>query len=183
MIAEHFCATVFIWVHVIKATQYTGLKATPKNTGKKATKIYRNIGYNEYTGLKATAFLNTQEKRLHFLNIQEKRLHFSNIQEKGYTFWIYRAETCLTVHDIKSLGANTHCVCLEHYYSVDFPWWFDRKISFFSFLCKTAYDMMIGKKMLSNDRNSKLHFVIWQKNCFSLQVWTEISNQSGNQIF
>ena len=85
-------------VHVIKATQYTGLKATPKNTGKKATKIYRNIGYNEYTGSKATAFLNTQEKRLHFLNIQEKRLHFSNIQ----------AETCLTVHDIKSLGANNH---------------------------------------------------------------------------
>ena len=73
-------------VHVIKATQYTRLKATPKNTGKKATKIYRNIGYNEYTGLKATAFLNTQEKRLHFLNIQEKRLHFFNIQEKGYTF-------------------------------------------------------------------------------------------------
>ena len=73
-------------VHVIKATQYTGLKATPKNTGKKATKIYRNIGYNEYTGSKATAFLNTQEKRLHFLNTQEKRLHFLNIQEKGYTF-------------------------------------------------------------------------------------------------
>ena len=73
-------------VHVIKATQYTRLKATPKNTGKKATKIYRNIGYNEYTGSKATAFLNTQEKRLHFLNIQEKRLHFLNIQEKGYTF-------------------------------------------------------------------------------------------------
>ena len=66
-------------VHVIKATQYTRLKATPKNTGKKATKIYRNIGYNEYTGLKATAFLNTQEKRLHFLNVQEKGLHF----------WIY----------------------------------------------------------------------------------------------
>ena len=97
--------------------------------------------------------MNTQEKRLHFLNIQKKRLHFSNIQEKGYTFWIYRAETCLTVHDIKSLGANTHCVCLEHYYSVDFPWWFDRKISFFSFLCKTAYNMMIGKK----------NVVKWQK--------------------
>ena len=72
-------------VHIIKATQNTRLKATPKNTGKKATKMYRNIGYNEYTGLKATAFLNTQEKRLHFLNTQEKRLHFSNIQEKGYT--------------------------------------------------------------------------------------------------
>ena len=39
-------------VHVIKATQYTGLKATPKYTGKKATKSYRNMGYNEYTGLK-----------------------------------------------------------------------------------------------------------------------------------
>ena len=77
-------------VHVIKATQYTRLKATPKNTGKKATKIYRNIGYNEYTGSKATAFLNTQEKRLHFLNIQEERLHFLNIQEKGYTFGIYK---------------------------------------------------------------------------------------------
>ena len=78
---------------------------------------------------------------------------------------------------------STHCVFLEHYYWVDFPWWFDRKMSFFSFLCKTAYNMMIGKKMLSNDRNSKLHFVIWQKNCFSWQIWTEISNQSRNQIF
>ena len=75
-------------VHVIKATQNTRLKATPQYTGKKATKTYRNIGYNENTGLKATAFLNTQEKRLHFLNIQEKkatlfeytrkRLHFLN---------------------------------------------------------------------------------------------------------
>ena len=81
-----FLSAYFTRVHIIKATQYTRLKATPKNTGKKATKIYRNIGYNEYTGLKATAFLNTQEKRLHFLNIQEKRLHFLNIQEKGYTF-------------------------------------------------------------------------------------------------
>ena len=68
-------------VHVIKATQYTRLKATPKNTGKKATKIYRNIGYNEYTGSKATAFLNTQEKRLHFF----KKI----FRSKGYTFlWL-----------------------------------------------------------------------------------------------
>ena len=29
-----------------------------------------------------------------------------------------------------------HCVLLKHYYSVDFPWWFDRKISFFSLLSK-----------------------------------------------
>ena len=74
------------WVHVIKATKYTRLKATPKYTGKKATKIYRNIGYNEYTRLKATAFLNIQEKRLHFVNILEKRLHFLSIQEKATLF-------------------------------------------------------------------------------------------------
>ena len=30
--------------HVIKATQYTRLKATPKKYRKKATKIYKNIG-------------------------------------------------------------------------------------------------------------------------------------------
>ena len=73
-------------VALIQSHRVHVIKATPKNTEKKATKIYRNVGYNEYTRLKATAFLNTQEKRLHFLNIQEKRLHFSNIQEKGYTF-------------------------------------------------------------------------------------------------
>ena len=33
---------------------------------------------------------------------------------------------------------RSHCVLLEHYYSVDFPWWFDRKISFFSLLSKTC---------------------------------------------
>ena len=58
---------------------------------------------------------------------------------------------------------TSHCVLLKHYYSVDFPWWFDRKISFFSLLSKT---WKLEKEKLSNDRNSKLHFVIWQKNCF-----------------
>jgi hypothetical protein len=32
----------------------------------------------------------------------------------------------------------THCVLLKHYYSVEFPWWFDRKISFFSKTCEMA---------------------------------------------
>ena len=32
-----------------------------------------------------------------------------------------------------------HCVLLKHYYSVDFPWWFDRKNCF----TKTANEMMI----------------------------------------
>ena len=84
-------------VHVIKATQYTGLKATPKYTGKKATKTYRNIGYNEYTGSKATAFLNTQEKRLHFLNIQEKRLHF----------WIYKKKVTFDEYTRYSHNENS----------------------------------------------------------------------------
>jgi hypothetical protein len=87
----------FLWVHVIKATQYTGLKATPKYTGKKATKTYRNIGYNEYTGSKATAFLNTQEKRLHFLNIQEKRLHF----------WIYNKKATFSEYTRYSHNDNS----------------------------------------------------------------------------
>ena len=65
---------------------------------------------------------------------------------------------------IIEVNIGAHCVLLEHYYSVDFPWWFDRKISFLS---KSADNMMIGKKKLLNDRNTKLHFAIWQKKtCF-----------------
>ena len=57
----------------------------------------------------------------------------------------------------------THCVLLKHYYSVDYPWWFDRKIcrGFFHFTI-----WWLKRKNLSNDRNSKLHFAIWQINCF-----------------
>ena len=57
--------------------------------------------------------------------------------------------------------AVTHCVLLEHYYSVYFPWWFDRKNCF----TKTAND---------NDffsvkwQKLKLHLVISQKNCLCL---------------
>ena len=57
--------------------------------------------------------------------------------------------------------AVTHCVLLEHYYSVYFPWWFDRKNRF----TKTAND---------NDffsvkwQKLKLHLVISQKNCLCL---------------
>ena len=69
-------------------------------------------------------------------------------------------------------SAPLHTVLLKHYYSVDFPWWFDRKI-FFSFYSKSKW------KNLSNDRNSKLHFAIWQKNCFRWIL--SASNQSGSQ--
>ena len=79
--------------------------------------------------------------------------------------WEDCLELCKLIHD-QHYSANPHCFLLEHYYSVDFLRWFDRKISFFSLLSKTAYNMMIGKEKLSNDRYSKLHFMIWQKNCF-----------------
>ena len=49
-----------------------------------------------------------------------------------------------------------HYVLLKHYYSVDFPWWL-----FFHFTVWWP-----KRKNLLNDRNSKLHFVIWPKNCF-----------------
>ena len=56
---------------------------------------------------------------------------------------LHNAIKCNTLHSRgrciwrHSLSTIPHCVLLEHYYSVDFPWWFDRKISFFSILNKT----------------------------------------------
>ena len=74
---------------------------------------------------------------------------------------------------------NTHCVLLRHYYSVDFPWWFDRKISFSSLLSKN----------LLNDKKSKLHFAIWQKTCFRRSssafksIWRPTAWMDPVQIF
>ena len=67
---------------------------------------------------------------------------------------------------------STHYLLLKHYYSVDFPW-FDRKIcrDFFHF---TVW--WLKRKNLLNDRNSKLHFAIWQKNCF---YWILSTSSSG----
>ena len=39
--------------------------------------------------------------------------------------------------DIMEVEHTLHCGLLEHYYSVDFLWWFDRKISSFGLLSKT----------------------------------------------
>ena len=77
---------------------------------------------------------------------------------------------CLSIVEMKCtwmrIGSykNAHCVLLKHYYSVDFPWWFERKI------CRDFFHFTVWwskRKNLSNDRNSKLHFAIWQKKCFS----------------
>ena len=55
--------------------------------------------------------------------------------------------------------SRTHCVILEHYYSVDFPWWFHR-----NFFC-----LSIVKSNWKNSWNQsvkKVTQVIWQ-NCFA----------------
>ena len=36
---------------------------------------------------------------------------------------------------VDKMRYSAHCSLLKHYYSVDFPWWFDRKISLFSKTC------------------------------------------------
>ena len=54
---------------------------------------------------------------------------------------------------------GAHSVLLEHYYSTDFPWRFDRKMT------KLLITGWLEKK-LSNDWNSKVQFAIWQKICF-----------------
>ena len=43
------------------------------------------------------------------------------------------------------LSSLAHYVLLEHNYSVDFPWWFDRKITFFSLLSKTIDKIKLVK--------------------------------------
>ena len=67
----------------------------------------------------------------------------------------------------------THCVLLKHYYSVDFPWWFDRKISFFSLLSKTC-EMAECKATLC-DLTEKLfvsNFIRWP----NLQIILEVKS-------
>ena len=87
---------------------------------------------------------------------------------------------------LKKLLNDAHCVLLKHYYSVDFPWWFDRKISFFSLLSKTADNMMIRKKIVKWQKFKTALCDLTNKmlllNFVSMQFWTEISNQSGSQI-
>ena len=70
---------------------------------------------------------------------------------------------------------NAHCVLLKHYYSVDFPWWFDRKISFFSLLSKTC-EMAECKATLC-DLTEKLfvsNFIRWP----NLQIILEVKSMN-----
>ena len=59
---------------------------------------------------------------------------------------------------------KAHCVLLEHYYSVDFPWWFDKKK-----MCHLNCQWKLVKW-----QQMKLHFLIWQKSCLCL---TSLNNQ------
>ena len=79
--------------------------------------------------------------------------------------------------------ATAHCVLLRHYYSVDFPRWFDRKISFFSLLCKTwKLEKKVVKWQKFKTALCDLTEKLFLLNFVSLQFWTEISYQSGSQI-
>ena len=40
---------------------------------------------------------------------------------------------------------NAHCVLLKHYYSVDFPWWFDRKLSILKSNVKNSWNQSVKK--------------------------------------
>ena len=77
----------------------------------------------------------------------------------------------------KAYSTPTHCILLEHYYSVDFPWWFDRNQKppmkwwwWHFFFCqmakvKTAFCDLTEKLLVSN------------------RHWTtKSSNHSGSQI-
>ena len=61
------------------------------------------------------------------------------------------------------ISRGPHCILLKQYYSVDFPWWFDRKTSFFSLLSKT---WKLEKKscQMTEIQNCTLWFD--RKNCF-----------------
>ena len=65
--------------------------------------------------------------------------------------------------------ATAHCVLLEHYYSDDLPWWFDRKKCF----TKTTNEMLTIVSFSVKWLKLKLHLVIWQKNCFWLTLLDE----------
>ena len=58
-----------------------------------------------------------------------------------------------------------HCVLFKHY-SVDFPWWFDRKTSIFSLLSKT-WKLKKKSCQMTEIQNCTLWFD--RKNCF---CWT-----------
>ena len=75
----------------------------------------------------------------------------------------------------RSLFTMAHWVILEHYYSMDFTWWFDRKISFFSIISKTAEKFvnwqqfkaalfgLTEKKLLPSNKTFKL---MWRSNAW-----------------
>ena len=72
------------------------------------------------------------------------------------------------IYDILNyVASNAHCVLLEHYYSVDFQWLFDRKNCF----TKISNEMM--KFFSVKWQKLKLHFVISHKNCLCLTLLDE----------
>ena len=75
---------------------------------------------------------------------------------------------------------SSHCVLLELYYSTDFPWQFDRKMT------KSLITWWLEKKVVKWQFFKSALCNLTQKllllNFVSMQFLTEISNQSGSQI-
>ena len=78
------------------------------------------------------------------------------------------------------MSTNAHGFLLEHYYSKDFPWQFDRKMT------KPLITWWLEKKVVKWQKFKSALCNLTQKllllNFVSMQFLTEISNQSGSQI-
>ena len=76
----------------------------------------------------------------------------------------------------------SHCVLLKHYYSVDFPWWFDRKKKsyvYFEIFFKNSWNQ--SEESYSNDLTDFFLRVLFQiKKCLqNLQINLEAKRMDG----
>ena len=82
----------------------------------------------------------------------------------------------------KCISQCSHCVLLEHYYSVDFPWWFDRKKSE-SFCVRQFWKLL--KKFVKSEceesyKNDLTEF-FWVRFFQKQMFFPKSSNWSGGQ--
>ena len=87
-------------------------------------------------------------------------LHIWNCTIRGIILSEFELSGDPLYHKSSILLDTAHYVLLEHYYAVDFPWWFDRKIRFFLNL-HSLTQRPSGTLLFSG-----LPMMIWQKNKF-----------------
>ena len=95
-------------------------------------------------------------------------------------FNFYDQKNHRTAEFFSNVSLIPHCVLLKHYYSTDFPWQFDRKMT------KPLITWWLEKKVVKWQKFKSALCNLTQKllllNFVSMQFLTEISNQSGSQI-